>query len=38
MVGLFNVYNILAALGVALEIGVPVQKAITAIQEFSGVE
>jgi UDP-N-acetylmuramoyl-L-alanyl-D-glutamate--2,6-diaminopimelate ligase len=38
MVGLFNVYNILAALGVALEIGVPVQKAIAAIQEFSGVE
>ncbi len=38
MVGLFNVYNILAALGVALEIGVNIEKAIAAIQEFTGVE
>ncbi|AHB41484.1 UDP-N-acetylmuramoyl-L-alanyl-D-glutamate-2,6-diaminopimelate ligase [candidate division SR1 bacterium RAAC1_SR1_1] len=38
LVGLFNVYNILAALGVALEIGVNIEKAIASIQEFIGVE
>lgn len=38
MVGLFNIYNILAALGIALEIGVNIEKAITAIEEFMGVE
>ncbi len=38
IVGTFNVYNILAALGVALEIWVPVEHAITSIEEFSWVE
>lgn len=38
LVWLFNVYNILAALGVALEIWVPIQKAINSIQEFLWVE
>lgn len=37
LVWLFNVYNILAALGVALEIGVSIEKAITSIQTFTGV-
>ncbi|HCB51696.1 TPA: hypothetical protein DEP21_03940 [Patescibacteria group bacterium] len=36
--GKFNIQNILAALGVALEIGVPIEKAITSVEKFTGVE
>jgi len=38
LVGIFNVYNILAALGVALEIWVPVQKTIASIEQFVWVD
>lgn len=38
LVGKFNVYNILAALGVATEIGVSLDKAITSLETFEGVE
>jgi len=35
--GKFNVYNILAALSVAVQIGVDLDKAIVSIQKFMGV-
>ncbi len=36
--GKFNVYNILAALWVAVEIGVDIEKAIKSVEEFTGVD
>ena len=36
--GKFNVYNILAAIAVAIEIGIDIEKAITSIEGFSGVD
>ena len=38
MVGKFNVLNILAAIGVATNIGISIEKAIASVQEFAGVE
>ena len=38
LVGKFNVYNILAAIGVATDIGISVEKAIASIERFEGVE
>lgn len=38
LVGKFNVYNILAALGVASQIGVNMEKAIKSVEAFQGVE
>lgn len=38
LVGKFNVYNILAALGVATNLWVSVAKAITSIEAFTGVD
>ena len=36
--GKFNVYNILAALWVAVEIGIDIEKAIKSVEDFSGVD
>ena len=37
MIGLFNVYNVLAAFGVAMVNGIPLRKAIEKIAKFPGV-
>gem|GEM_PF-1951600 len=37
LVGDFNVYNILSALSVVLQIGVPIQQAIQSISTFETV-